>query len=88
MLQRIVDTILGPIITILTQARDHLDAVSTVAARGLNLSYFLGPVSMLGPQWRTLIVSIILSATLLLTVFVARRLYAMYLSLKEGVKWW
>jgi len=88
MFQRIVDTFLGPVINILVAVRDRLDYISQVAARGLNLDYFLGPVMMLGPGWQTLIGSAIASAFLILTVLVARKGYGIYLALKEGVKWW
>lgn len=86
--QRIIDSVFDPAIQILTAARDKLDNIALVAARGLNLDYFLGPISMLGWQWRTLIVSVVASAFLLLTVLVVRKLYALYLTLKDGVKWW
>lgn len=88
MFQRIIDSIFDPVIRILVAARDHLDAAALVAARGLNLDYFLGPVSMLGWQWRTLILTVATSAFLLLCILTARKVYALYLALKEGVKWW
>lgn len=88
MFKRIVDTILGPVIEILTAARNHLEDVSLVAARGLNLDYYLGPVSGLGWQWRTLVFSVCASAALVLSILVARKIYSLYLGLKEGVKWW
>jgi len=88
MFQRIVDTILDPVIQILVVARDRLDYVSMVASRELNLDYFLGPVSMLGPEWRILVGSVVASTFLILTVLVARKGYGLYLALKEGVKWW
>jgi hypothetical protein len=88
MFQRIIDTIFDPIIQILATARDYLDQAATVAARGLNLDYYLGPVAMLGWEWKALISSVIASAFLLLIVVVARKAYGMYLALKEGVKWW
>lgn len=88
MFQRIVDTFFDPIIQILVAARDRLDYISLVAARGLNLDYFMGPVSMLGPEWRSLIGSIVSSAFLIITVLVAKKGYNLYLSLKDGVKWW
>ena len=88
MFKRIVDTILGPVIEILTNARNHLESVTLVAARGLNLDYFLGPISGLGTEWRALILSVCASAFLLLTILVARKVYSIYLALKEGVHWW
>lgn len=88
MFQRMIDTFFNPIIQILVAARDRLDYISMIAARGLNLDYFLGPVSMIGPEWRALIGSVVASAFLLITVLVARKVYNIYLALKEGVKWW
>ncbi len=88
MFQRIIDSIFDPVIQILAAARDQLDQVSMVAARGLNLDYYLGPVSMLGTEWQLLIGSVVASAFLLITVLVARKGYGIYLALKEGVKWW
>jgi len=88
MFQRIIDTIFDPIIQILATARDYLDQAAIVVARGLNLDYYLGPVAMLGWEWKALISSVIASAFLLLIVVVARKAYGMYLALKEGVKWW
>lgn len=87
-MQGIIDSIFQPVIDILRTARDTLEGMSLVAARGLNLDYFLGPLSLLGWQWRTLISSIVASAFLLLSVLVVRKVYSIYLALKEGAKWW
>jgi len=88
MFQRIIDSFTSPVITILTAARDHLTSVSLVAARGINLDYYLGPVSMLGPSWTALILSLVGSLILILGVLTAQQVYNIYLSLKEGVQWW
>lgn len=88
MFQRIIDTVFDPIIQILVAARDHLDNAALVAAQGLNLDYFLGPIAMMGWQWRALVSSVVASAFLLLSILVARRAYGLYLAIKEGVKWW
>lgn len=88
MFQRIIDTVFDPIIQILVTARDHLDNAALVAAQGLNLDYFLGPIAMMGWQWRALVTSVVASAFLLLSILVARRAYGLYLAIKEGVKWW
>ena len=88
MFQRIIDSIFNPVIQILVSARDHLDATALTAAKGLNLDYFLGPISMLGPPFRNLIFTIVASAFLILGVLTARKAYALYLSMKDGVKWW
>lgn len=88
MFQRIIDTVFDPIIQILVAARDHLDNAALVAAQGLNLDYFLGPIAMMGWQWRALVSSVVASAFLLLSILVARKGYGLYLAIKEGVKWW
>lgn len=84
----LIDSFLGPVITLLTNARDHLDQVALVAGRGLNLDYYLGPIMLLGSGWKMLIGSVISSAFLLLVVLVARKGFGLYLALKDGVKWW
>lgn len=88
MFKAIIDSFLGPVITILTSARDHLNEVALVAGRGLNLDYFLGPIMLLGSGWQMLIGSVVSSGFLLLVVLMARKGYSLYLALKDGVKWW
>ncbi|MEL7656937.1 MAG: hypothetical protein AAGU75_13645 [Bacillota bacterium] len=88
MFKSIVDSFLGPVQTILQSAINRLDQVSLVAARGLNMDYYLGPIMYMGAGWKALIGSVVASAFLLLVVLVSRKGYGLYLSLKEGVKWW
>lgn len=88
MFQRIIDTIFDPVIRILITARDNLDAAALTASQGLNLDYYLGPISMLGWQWRALVATIVASAFLIICVLVARKVYGLYLAIKDGVKWW
>lgn len=84
----IVDSILGPITTMLQNSLNYLGHISLVAGRGLNLDYFLGPIMMLGSAWQMLIGSIVSSAFLILVVLIVRKTYDFYLSFKSGVKWW
>lgn len=84
----IVDTILGPITTMLQNSLNYLGQISLVAGRGLSLDYFLGPLIMLGSGWQMLFGSIVSSAFLLLVVLIVRKTFDMYLSFKSGVKWW
>lgn len=88
MLKSIIDTILGPVITFLNYALNNLNSVSMVADRGLNLDYYLGPIGALGANWVTLVKTLILCLSLLCLVFVSKTVYNIYLSAKEGVKWW
>lgn len=84
----LVDSITGSAIQMLQDAFDRISSITLVAARGLNLDYFLGPVSMLGTPWVNLITSIVASIILIATVFVVRAIYNLYLRFKEGVRWW
>ena len=84
----IVDSILGPITTLLQNALNYLGQVSLVASRGLNLDYYLGPIMMFGTGWRMLIASIVSSAFLLLIITIVKNTYNLYLAFKSGVKWW
>lgn len=88
MFKAIVDSFLGPVQTILQSTINRLDQVALVAGRGLNLDYYLGPIMYLGSGWKALIGSVVASAFLLLIVLTSRKGYGLYLSLKEGVKWW
>ena len=88
MFKAIVDSFLGPVQSILSSTLNHLDQISLVAARGLSLDHYLGPIMAFGPGWKALMGSIISSAFLLLVVMVARKGYSLYLALKTGVKWW
>ena len=84
----IVDSILGPIQTMLQNALTYLGDISLVAGRGLNLDYFLGPISMMGSGWQMLIGSIVSSGFLILVVTIVKSTYNLYLAFKSGVKWW
>lgn len=88
MLKSIIDTILGPVITFLNYALDKLNSISMVADRGLNLDYYLGSIGALGPNWITLVKTLILCLALLTLVFVTKTVYNIYLNAKEGVQWW
>lgn len=84
----IVDSILGPVQSLLEAAISYLVNIQLVAARGIDLNYYLGWVGVMGPGWAALVMSVIASLFLLATVFVSRSVYNLYLGFKHGVKWW
>lgn len=84
----IADTIFEPIISVLQGGLDALSHVQMVAARGLNLDYFLGPFAGLGSAWIMLIKSFIGAFVLVGVVLAVKGIYSLYLQLKSGVKWW
>lgn len=88
-MEEIIDSIFGPAVTFLEKVKDYLiNTENLISARKLTLDYFLGPVSMISSEWRILISSVITTLILITTIFVAKKIYALYLNLKEGVKWW
>ena len=84
----LADTIFGPVLSMLGTALSYLSNVSMVAARGLNLNNFLGPLAGVGPGWATLIKSFLGSVVLVAVVLVVVTSYNLYLKVKEGVQWW
>lgn len=88
-MEEIIDLIFNPAINFLGQIKNYLyNTTQLINARRLTLDYFLGPVSMISYEWRVLITSIISLLILISTIFVAKKIYTLYLNLKEGVKWW
>lgn len=87
-IEKFILQIFSPVTNFLNSALDYLDNIQLQPARFLNLDYFLGPVSMLGPEWRALISSVIGSITILTMVFIVKGIYNLYLMFKQGVKWW
>ncbi|HBX23983.1 MAG TPA: hypothetical protein DEF34_10190 [Desulfotomaculum sp.] len=84
----IIDSILGPIQQFLNFSIEKIQGIQLVAERGLNLNYYLGPITHMGSGWVALCFSLISSIVLLAVVFLARSGYSLYLNFKEGVKWW
>lgn len=87
-MEKFILQIFYPVTNFLNSALDYLNNVRLQPARALNLDFFLGPVSMLGPEWRQLIGAIIGSITILFMVFIVKGAYNLYLMFKQGVKWW
>lgn len=87
-MEKFILQIFYPVTNFLNSALNYLDNVRLQPARLLNLDYFLGPVSILGPEWRSLIGAVIGSITILFMVFIAKGAYNLYLLFKQGVKWW
>ncbi len=84
----IVDSIIGPVQQFLNNAIDRMQDIQLVAERGLNLNYYLGPITHLGSGWTALVMSLIGSLILLSVIFLVRSGYNIYLNFKQGVKWW
>jgi len=84
----IVDSIIGPIQLFLNNAIERIQDIQLVAERGINLNYYLGPITHMGTGWTALIMSLISSLILIAVIFLVRTGYNIYINFKEGVKWW
>jgi hypothetical protein len=61
---------------------------SNLVAQGIDVSKWLAPVSLLGPDWVRVINALLGGAGVVLIFWIAKRVYALYTELKTGVKWW
>lgn len=86
--KNLIDNIFSLPESILRFAKEKLTAAGSVVAQGLDISAWLSPISILGPSWTKVINSLLAGATLVLTLWVAKKIYHLYLQFKEGVRWW
>jgi len=83
-----IDNIFSMPENILNLVMDKLDGASNLVAQGINVSDWLSPISLLGPEWTKVVNALFAGATLVFSTWIAKRVYALYLSFKEGVRWW
>jgi hypothetical protein len=86
--KNLIDNIFALPESILELIKDKLYGASQLVGQGIDISAWLAPVSLLGPSWVRVINSLLAGATLVFTFWIAKRIYALYLQFKEGVRWW
>lgn len=86
--KNLIDNIFSLPESILRIANDKLSEAGTVVGQGINISNWLAPISILGPEWTKVINSLLAGATFVLTIWIAKKIYHVYLQFKEGVRWW
>lgn len=86
--KNLIDNIFSVPESILNLAIQKMAAAGTVMAQGINISKWLGPVAWLGPTWVKVVNALLSGATIVLIVWIAKRIYMIYLNAKEGVRWW
>jgi hypothetical protein len=84
----LIDNIFSLPQSILELVRDKLSGASQLVAQGIDISSWLAPISILGPDWVKVVNSLLAGATLVFTFWIGKRVYALYLQFKEGVRWW
>lgn len=83
-----IDNIFSFPIQLLDQAKTKVKSGSNLAGQGVDVSKWLAPLSVLGKDWIKVVNSIFAGSTIVLGVWIARKLYDIYLQVKEGVRWW
>lgn len=86
--QNLIDNIFSLPESILKVVQDKLTSASGLVAQGLNVSDWLAPVGLLGSAWVKVINSLLAGAGIVLTVWIVKKVYVLYLQFKEGVRWW
>jgi hypothetical protein len=86
--KNLIDHIFSLPLGILNTINGKLDALSQITGQGLDISRWLSPIGLLGPAWVKVVNSLLAGATIVLTVWLVKRVYNIYLQFKEGVKFW
>lgn len=83
-----IDSVMNPPIQFLQLVISYLNQAALVAGSGVNLADYVSWIGLLGPAWTRVLNSILASFALILVIFVAQKLYKLYLAFKEGILWW
>lgn len=86
--KNLIDNIFSLPESIIELVKGKLVGASTLVAQGIDISAWLAPVSLLGPEWVRVINALLAGATLVFTFWIAKKVYSLYLEYKQGVKWW
>lgn len=84
----LIDNVFALPESILDLVKDKLYGASQLVAQGIDVSAWLAPIGLLGPDWVRVINSLLAGSGLVLTFWIAKRIYALYLQFKESVRWW
>jgi hypothetical protein len=84
----LIDSIFNPLLTWLTDVYNRISELSIPLARPLDLSNYFGFFNFLGPNWTSLINTILaLSFIYLMTYVIVTNLH-LIVKFKNLIKWW
>ncbi len=86
--KNLIDNIFSFPESFLQLIQSKLSSVGTLVAQGINVNAWLAPIGLLGSTWITVVKSILAGASIVLTIWICKRIFAMYMEFKQGVKWW
>jgi len=73
---------------LLNEAIQFLNHLALVSAAGINLSDYISWLGVLDSAWQGVIESLLGSVALIGILTIVRSVYGIYLSAKQGIKWW
>lgn len=86
--KNLIDNVFSLPLGILNTVNGKLDGMSQIMGQGIDISHWLSFVGLLGPAWVKVVNSILAGSTIVLTIWIVKRVYQVYLQFKEGVKFW
>lgn len=86
--KNLIDNIFSVPEAILNLIKGKLTGASNLVAQGLDVSAWLSPIAILGPDWVRVVNAILSGASLVLVFWIGKKVYNLYLNFKQGVKWW
>jgi hypothetical protein len=84
----LVDSIFGPLLTWLTDIYNRISQMSVPLAHPLNLSNYFGVFNVLGPDWTTVITSILALSFIYFLVWIIMNNLGLIVKFKNLIKWW
>lgn len=86
--KNLIDNIFSVPIAILDLVKGKLTGASGLVAQGIDISSWLAPISILGPEWVKVVNAILSGSSLVFLFWIGKKVYNLYLDFKQGVKWW
>lgn len=87
-MRNFIDTIFGPVLEWLNGISDAMRDLSLPVARPLDPNRYFGYFSFLGPNWVTLITTIMTLGFIYLLVYFIVNNMGLLIKFKDMIKWW
>ncbi|MGG0753101.1 hypothetical protein [Brevibacillus laterosporus] len=87
-MRELIDSIFAPVDRFFDMAINALGRFSIQQNRLIDLDSFFAPFSILGDSWVFLIKTVFATLFSVTAIFVVIQIRNLYLSFKEGVRWW
>lgn len=87
-MSKFVENIFDPILQFMDRAMMQTNDLSYVAAKGVRLDNYFGFFGILGPEWSSLISSLLASLVFLFVLYLIKQYTGVILWFKALIKWW